>query len=117
MKNIVSLWTGKFKNRKEFQSYIQENFDDEGDFDSKFMNDFKIEYYDSDFQEAEYLEKQINLQDFENASYSKSFINKLTNIDFRNDNSIILVYDFEYNKAVIDTNKIRFIGNFEYEKI
>jgi hypothetical protein len=50
------------------------------------------------------------------ASYSESFLDKLQNIDFKEDNSIIIIYDFKYDEKVASATSMRFIGSFEYEK-
>jgi hypothetical protein len=114
--NILSIWSGKYESQKELDSYIEEIYDEEGELNSKFMEDFKITYIDNQFQEAVFLNKKITLDMLNDASYSASFLNKLSEIDFREDNSILILYDFNYNKAKKIKGKLRFIGSFKYQK-
>lgn len=114
--NFLSIWTGKFDSQTEFNSYIEEIYNEEGESSSKFMNDFKITYIDNQFQEAVFLNKKITLDILTEASYSESFLNKLSEIDFEEDNSIVILYDFNFEKIINEKHKLRFIGSFKYQK-
>lgn len=111
--NVVSIWVGNFQSEEEFNVFLQEEFDEEGDsLPSVFMKVFEIDYIDIDFQEAvfqENLSKDVLLQ----ASYADTFADKVDNLS---GNSIILLYDFCYTGKVRETKEIRFLGTFEYRK-
>lgn len=37
-------------------------------------------------------------------------------MDFKDDNSIILLYDFESEKKIVFKDNVRFLGSFQYKK-
>lgn len=114
--NIISIWSGNFKSEKEFYNHLEEIFDKEGDSSSKFMEDFKIDFIDNQFQEAVYFNELISLDSLKDASYSESFLNKLSNSDFENKNAIIIIYDFKYSGIIKKTEHLIFLGDFIYSK-
>jgi hypothetical protein len=116
MANFVSIWLGNFKNEDAFNQYIEEIYDNEGDSKSKFMEDFKIDFIDNQFQEAVFFNEKIKLEFLMDASYSKSFLDQLSDVDFKDDNSIILLYDFSYNANIKSNNKVRFLGSYLFCK-
>uniref|UniRef100_UPI00404A650C immunity 22 family protein n=1 Tax=Flavobacterium sp. TaxID=239 RepID=UPI00404A650C len=116
MANYVSIWVGNFKNEDAFNQYIEEIYDNEGDSKSKFMEDFNIDFIDNQFQEAVFFNEKIKLEFLMDASYSDSFLNNLSDVDFMDDNSIILLYDFGYNANIKSKNKVRFLGSYSFSK-
>lgn len=116
MANYVSIWVGNFKNEDTFNEYIEEIYDNEGDSKSKFMEDFKIDFIDNQFQEAVFFNEKIKLEFLIEASYSDSFLEKLSDVNFDDVNSIILLYDFTYNGKIKLKNEVRFIGSYLYSK-
>jgi hypothetical protein len=118
--NIVSLWLGKFCSEQKFKTYVNQEFNEDGDVTSKFMNDFSINYYDHDFAESFFNESDLNAQEtlLSTMSYSATFMSKVKNVKWSKYNSIVLIYDFEYNGSEILNNdeSLEFIGTFKYEK-
>ena len=112
--NILSIWTGNFESQKEFDNYIEEVFNEEEESSSKFMTDFEIDYLDNQFQECVFFNENIVLEMLNDASYSKSFLNKLSEIDFREDNSIVILYNFKYENSKEIDSKLNFLGSFSY---
>ena len=112
--NRVSIWFGHFKTEEQFDDFLRETYDDEGDVYSQFMAAFKIDYIDSDYQEALY-DREINYSKLESASYSESFLDKISVI-FSNYNCVVLIYDFDYSGGIKESNGLRFYGALDYEK-
>ena len=111
--NVVSVWFGNFKTKRELSEFVQEKYDEDGDvIPSLFMKTFGIDCYETDFQEILFQEN-ISKEDLFQASYSETFIDKIDNIS---GNSIILLYDFYYTGQVCETSNLRFIGTFDYVK-
>lgn len=111
--NKVSLWLGNFESQEAFKDFLKENYDEEGDMSSKFMEAFGISWIDSDFTEAEFIGK-ITIESFSGFSYISSFIHNLAGIDFGKYNCIFLAYHFEYDGEVMETENMKFIGVFDY---
>jgi hypothetical protein len=113
--NRVSLWVGNLLSENELDEIMLEVYDEKGDSSSKFMESFKIEYIDNQFQEVFYYEDfQTKEEIFEGFSYVDSFINKIPEIDWTEKNSIILFYNFEYNKNVTEKLGLKFIDTYDY---
>ena len=112
--NRVSIWFGNFKTEDLFNDFLRETYDDKGDVYSKFMDEFKIDYIDSDYQETLY-DREINYAKLEMASYSESFLDKV-NVVFLDYNCVILLYDFDYKGGVKESNGLEFYGVLDYEK-
>lgn len=129
MKNeaVVSIWLGSFNCYEDLQKYIEVKYTEDGDsIDSKFEKDFKIDYYDEDFREVNFLEKSSDSFTYilQEHSYFNSIISNYTKCSNdkleRTYNSVILVYNFSYEekvKEIQDSNKlIEFIGSVEYDE-
>lgn len=103
---------------------MEVKYTDDGDsIPSKFKKHFKIDYYDIDFSEIDYMEEESNelrilLDGFSN---DYEIILKIKE-KYKKDmyNSIVLLYDFEYNcnsENYIDgENKLNYIGCVDYRK-
>ncbi|GKX65860.1 immunity 22 family protein [Inconstantimicrobium mannanitabidum] len=127
-KGQVSIWVGNFSEFKELERYVESGYTEDGDsVDSKFEADFGIEYYDEDFREINMFEEPQEsftcmLQEH---SYYNSIIKNYTKE--QNDclgtkyNSIILLYNFNYNKNVKEIQEsdryIKYIGSVEYDEM
>ena len=120
----VSLWLGNFSDEESFREFMESKYTDDGDsIPSKFKKQFKIEYYDIDFSEVDYIEEQSNnlevlLEGFSNDyEIIPKFKEKYGGHMY---NSIVLLYDFEYdaNKIVYknENNLLDFIGCVNYSK-
>jgi len=113
--NIVSIWSGRFGSEDELVDFVQDRYSEDGDLiPSTFMSAFGIAYIDYDFQEVLFedgLTKEYLLQ----ASYAKSFIGKVFD-KLPAENSLILLYDFDYTGKKQKAENLRFIGSFGYVK-
>ena len=120
----VSLWLGNFNNEKTFREFMEIKYTDDGDsIPSKFKKQFKIDYYDIDFSEIDYMEEKSNDLEvlLEGFSHDYQIIPKLKeNYDGIMYNSIVLLYDFEYDSNKInyknENNILDFIGCVDYSK-
>ena len=120
----VSLWLGSFNNEKTFREFMEIKYTDDGDsIPSKFKKQFKIDYYDIDFSEIDYMEKKSNdlevlLEGFSNDYEIIPKLNEKYNGGIYN--SIVLLYDFEYDfneeNYKDDNNTLDFIGCVGYNK-
>lgn len=120
----VSLWLGNFNNEKTFREFMEIKYTDDGDsIPSKFKKQFKIDYYDIDFSEIDYMEEKSNDLEVLLEGFSNDYevIPKLKeNYDGNMYNSIVLLYDFEYDSNKInyknENNILDFIGCVDYSK-
>lgn len=120
----VSLWLGNFNNEKTFREFMEIKYTDDGDsIPSKFKKQFKIDYYDIEFSEIDYMEEKSNDLEvlLEGFSNDYEIIPKLKeNYDGNMYNSIVLLYDFEYDSNKInyknENNILDFIGCVDYSK-
>lgn len=123
--NYVSLWLGKIKSKKEMNKYLRIKYTRDGDFiPSKFAKDFMISRYDDDFREAEVLDDLSSnaYELLDGFSYDESIIPYFKNIiekDLSDSyNTVILLYNFEYDDSVLEVNNeigyIKFIGKTKY---
>jgi hypothetical protein len=110
----VSIWFGNFETEEQFNEFIKERYDDEGDMHSEFADAFHIGFIDNQFQETLY-DEDLNRAKLEPASYSESFLDRI-DVDYSKYNSVVLLYGFEYKGTVNKTEQIDFMGTFLYEK-
>ncbi|MBS6599846.1 MAG: immunity 22 family protein [Clostridium sp.] len=120
----VSLWLGNFNNEKTFREFMEIKYTDDGDsIPSKLKKQFKIDYYDIDFSEIDYMEERSNdlevlLKGFSNDYEIIPKLNEKYNGGIYN--SIVLLYDFEYDSNEENykhnNNTLDFIGCVEYSK-
>lgn len=120
----VSLWLGTFNNEETFREFMEIKYTDDGDsIPSEFIKQFKIDYYDIDFSEIDYMEEksdelQVLLDGFSNDYEIIPKFNEKYNASTYN--SIVLLYDFEYDCTVESyksgENKLDFIACVEYSK-
>lgn len=113
--NTVSLWVGNLNNAEELNEYVLETYDDDGDMTSPFITDFEIDYYDEDCREALFITSDDKYEIFKDFSYSQSFINEMTGINFGDYNCYILLYNYEYDESVKEKGNFRFIKVFTYQ--
>ncbi|MCP1161275.1 immunity 22 family protein [Bacillus infantis] len=119
----VSLWVGEFKSDKDLQNYLSISYNQDGDaIPSKFEKDFNIDYYDEDFREAEYFDREQNKLPIllEGCSYDNivipNFVETHGEILSYIVNSIILLYNFQYSeKAHKHVSHVKYIGNVKYK--
>ena len=114
--NKISIWVGTFNSKYDFDNYIKESYDEDGDcVPSIFMKDFNIEHIDHDFKESEFIGKKLTKDNLIGFSYDEKFIEKIDEVLLIG-NSIILLYDSEYSGEIKSTNKVTFIGTYDYKK-
>lgn len=120
----VSLWLGIFNDEETFREFMEIKYTDDGDsIPSKFKKQFKIDYYDIDFSEIDYMEEktdelQVLLEGFSNDYEIIPKLDKKYNKSMYN--SIVLLYDFEYDcnseNYIHEKNKLNYIGCVDYTK-
>ncbi|TCW39409.1 immunity protein 22 of polymorphic toxin system [Laceyella sacchari] len=121
-KGFVSLFIGNSNSYEELQKYVLVSYTEDGDsIPSKFEKDFGIEYYNEDFREVEFYSQSSNDLRFllEGFSYSEEIVPEFINIcGERLDqevNSVILLYDFQYDGKVDKANQFKFLGTVQYK--
>ncbi|WP_353777157.1 immunity 22 family protein [Winogradskyella sp. 3972H.M.0a.05] len=115
--NKVSLWVGTVASRSRLNEIMQEVYDDEGDVSSQFMEVFKIDYIDNQFQEVYFYENLASKEEaFNGFSYSESFINHIQETNWAEKNSLILLYNFEYDGNTKSGLGLEFIGVFNFSE-
>ena len=113
--DVVSIWFGNFETEEEFEEFISEKYDEEGDVLSTFMTSFGIDFIDTDFQEVLFQEV-ITIDDLSQFSYAESFIDKINKDILQLSNCVIFLYDFNYSGKIKSSNNLNFIGSYKYEK-
>jgi len=119
---FVSLFIGNSKSYKDLQNYILNSYTEDGDLlPSEFEKDFNIDYYNEDFREVEFYDEPSNdlrvlLEGF---SYDEEIIPKFLELCGerlnQEANSVILLYNFQYNGNVNEKNQFRFLGTVQYK--
>ncbi len=121
--NYLSIFGGCFQSKKEFLDYILIDYNEDGDsLPSIFEKEFKIESYNVDMREVEYIDNEENnlIKLLEGFSYDEKVIPNIVNksgeiIPFKI-NSLILLYDFKYELSNIpEKSKVKFIGYVKYK--
>lgn len=123
------MWLGNFSTEDELKQYVEIKFNKLGDrISSKFMQDFKIDFvdYNQDLLESTFINHTTkSLKVFLKGS---SFEDKILPqfIDYYgetiegNFNSVIRLYDFEYNEVVDEVKSANknnvFMGAVTYEE-
>ncbi len=119
---FVSLFIGNSKSYNDLQNYILNSYTEDGDLlSSEFEKDFNIDYYNEDFREVEFYDEPSNdlrvlLEGF---SYDEEIIPKFIELCGerlnQEANSVILLYNFQYNGNVNEKNQFRFLGTVQYK--
>ncbi|MCR5837090.1 MAG: immunity 22 family protein [Lachnospiraceae bacterium] len=116
--NKVSLWLGQFNTSEEFYAYADGKYDEDGNYiESEFQKEFGILQYDMDSIEKDWIfDKCDSLRDLLlGFSYDDEIISNFSNgciiKDLHKYNSILLLYNFEYdNHNKSNDDKMDFIG-------
>ena len=111
----VSIWIGKVDSNAKLISLTSEEYTEDGDMRSDFMEAFGIDYYDEQKKEVMFIKSSNKKSIFEVFSYSESFINKIIDKDWSQYNSYILIYDFEFIDKVQTVNNFSYIGSYNYK--
>lgn len=126
----LSLWIGQFGSEDELMEYVEFVYpdvddDEDGESSCPFATDAGLEWFDHDFQEANFCEE--GLSDAEEAldghSYSSSFAATaaaaIEQVKTPRDNAVFILYDFAYDPKVARPKKegrLRFVGTFTFDK-
>lgn len=121
--NTVSIWIGNFDTKLDLDEFIDLKYDDEGEVvPSLFYNQYKIDIDDID----DYLiEKEVFETSFTNlfdmlkgASYDNIIVNNLKqkgiNPNIAPNNTVILIYNYQFDSNVIRTINTEFIATVKY---
>ncbi|AJH15240.1 immunity 22 family protein [Myroides profundi] len=117
MKNKVSIWLANFTTEEKLEEYLEFRYSELEDLPrSNFIDDFEIEYYDEDFQEAYCANNIISLKELlAPLSYSESFIDKIGDTSNSQYNSVIAIYNYKYDDQKQGKDNIQFLGVLDYE--
>ena len=121
----MSLWVGEFSNEPELHTYLDFQYDENGNAWSEFGKHSGIGWFDHDFQEAvffaeppERIEKAL-----EGCSYADSFVEDVSDAFAGRPqgswNSILLLYDCVYDPAKAhpsQASRLRYVGTFRYTR-
>lgn len=111
---MVSVWSGNFTDKKEFESYFELVYTEDGDVTSPFMQEFNIEY-DEDFSEAVYEEVHKDYRNLlKDCSYAHSYRHHLPSLN-KDMNTVMALYHFTYTGKQIEATQLQFIGAFPFE--
>ena len=121
--NTVSIWIGNFDTKLDLDEFIDLKYDDEGEVvPSLFYNQYNIDFDDID----DYLiEKEVFETSFTNlfdmlkgASYDNIIVNNLKqkgiNPNIAPNNTVILIYNYQFDSNVIRTINTEFIATVKY---
>lgn len=121
--NTVSIWIGNFDTKLDLDEFIDLKYDDEGEVvPSLFYNQYNIDIDDID----EYLiEKEVFETSFTNlfdmlkgASYDNIIVNNLKqkgiNPNIGSNNTVILIYNYQFDSNVLRTINTEFIATVKY---
>ena len=121
--NTVSIWIGNFDTKLDLDEFIDLKYDDEGEVvPSLFYNQYNIDIDDID----DYLiEKEVFETSFTNlfdmlkgASYDNIIVNNLKqkgiNPNIAPNNTVILIYNYQFDSNVILTINTEFIATVKY---
>jgi hypothetical protein len=119
----VAVWVGDFSSQDEFDSYFEENIDEDLDVEkpiNKFASDIEFGFYDHDRQEAERFDTNLSviklLAPFSNsASFASEAALAAAEKGITEANTVILLFDCIYRQTTSADAPIKFIGNFNYE--
>ena len=121
--NTVSIWIGNFDTKLDLDEFINLKYDDEGEVvPSVFYNQYNIDIDDIDdyLIEKEVLETSFtNLFDMlKGASYDNIKVNNLKqkgiNPNIGPNNTLILIYNYQFDSNVLRTINTEFIATVKY---
>ena len=122
--NTVSIWIGNFATKLDLDEFINLKYDEEGEVvPSLFYNQYNIDIDDID----DYLiEKEVFETSFTNlfdmlkeASYNNIVVNNLKqkgiNPNIEPNNTLILIYNYQFDSNTLRTINTEFIATVEYK--
>ncbi|MFB6588584.1 immunity 22 family protein [Bacillus thuringiensis] len=118
---IVSIWLGNMKTQDQLDTYIDVTYDEEGDaIPASFFVDFNIDMIDvdEDFIEKEVLEEasdDISML-LTGCSYDDKILSRIKEeVKLKKSyNSIILIYNFQYDNSVSNFEGCDFVTATSY---
>ena len=117
MQNKVSIWLANFTTEEKLEEYLEFRYSELEDLPrSNFIDDFEIEYYDVDFQEAYCANSIISLKELiDPLSYSESFMYKIIDAGNSQYNSVVAIYNYKYDSQKQGTDNVQFFEVLDYE--
>ncbi|RYY93765.1 MAG: hypothetical protein EOO11_19180 [Chitinophagaceae bacterium] len=118
MENSVALWVGNFSDESALRSYVDLQYDDEGEATSPFAQDAGLEWYDEDLVEVMMIDPEDPLRRIGEATHAGSFVSRLQPLAaaLTGRNACILLYDLEDEVDMRPGASVSFIGTFSYIK-
>ncbi|HDR5270095.1 immunity 22 family protein [Bacillus cereus] len=118
---MVSIWIGNMKTQDQLDAYIDVTYDEEGDaIPASFFVDFNIDMIDvdEDFIEKEVLEEasdDISML-LTGCSYDDKILSRINEeVKLKKSyNSIILIYNFQYDNSVSNFEGFNFVTTTSY---
>ncbi|HFK1545109.1 TPA: immunity 22 family protein [Bacillus albus] len=118
---MVSIWFGNMQTQDQLDAYIDVTYDEEGDsIPARFFVDFNIDMIDvdEDFIEKEVLEEasdDISML-LTGCSYDDKILSRIKEVVKLNKsyNSIVLIYNFQYNNSVSNCEGFNFVTATSY---
>ncbi|RJE11551.1 immunity 22 family protein [Bacillus cereus] len=118
---MVSIWLGNMKTQDQLDAYIDVTYDEEGDaIPASFLVDFNIDMIDvdEDFIEKEVLEEasdDISML-LTGCSYDDKILSRINEVVKlkKSYNSIILIYNFQYDNSVSNFEAFDFVTATSY---
>ncbi|MGG5508026.1 immunity 22 family protein [Myroides sp. C6-3] len=111
------MWLANFTTEEKLEEYLEFRYSELEDLPrSNFIDDFEIEYYDEDFQEAYCANNISSVKELlDPISYSESFIYKVGDTSDSQCNSVVAIYNYKYVNQKQGTDNIQFLGVFDYD--
>jgi len=118
---MVSIWFGNMQMQDQLDTYIHVTYDEEGDsIPARFFVDFNIDIIDvdEDFIEKEVLEEasdDISML-LTGCSYDDKILSRIKEVVKLNKsyNSIVLIYNFQYDNSVSNCEDFNFVTTTSY---
>ncbi|MDZ4434099.1 immunity 22 family protein [Bacillus cereus] len=118
---MVSIWFGNMQTQDQLDTYIDFTYDEEGDsIPARFFVDFNIDMIDvdEDFIEKEVLEEasdDISML-LTGCSYDDKILSRIKEVVKLNKsyNSIVLIYNFQYDNSVSNCEGFNFVTATSY---
>ncbi|EJV71204.1 MULTISPECIES: immunity 22 family protein [Bacillus] len=118
---MVSIWLGNMKTQDQLDTYMDVTYDEEGDsIPAKFFVDFNIDMIDvdEDFIEKEVLEEASDdiFVLLTGCSYDDKILSRIKEeVKLKKSyNSIVLIYNFQYDNAVSNFEGFDFVTATSY---
>ncbi|MGQ7106292.1 immunity 22 family protein [Bacillus cereus] len=118
---IVSIWLGNMKTQDQLDAYINVTYDEEGNaMPASFFVDFNIDMIDVD---EDFIEKEVLEEASDNVSmlltgcsYDDKILSRIKEVVKLNKsyNSIVLIYNFQYDNSVSNCEGFNFVTATSY---